>query len=75
VDETQLPGWVDDSPVARAFGDEWLATSRTAVLSVPAVTAKPYSRHLLLNPTHPDYKRIRIEPPVAVTWDARLFRT
>ena len=75
VDEAQLPGWdTDDSPVARAFGDEWLMMSRTAVLSVPVATARPHGRHLLLNPGHPGYARIRIEAAIPITWDARLFR-
>ncbi len=75
LDEAELPGWdAEDSAAARAYGDTWLAEARSAVLSVPAATARPYGRHLLLNPNHPDYPRIRIESPVPITWDARLFR-
>ncbi|CAN5496877.1 RES family NAD+ phosphorylase [soil metagenome] len=75
LEETRLPGWdAEDSSVARAYGDEWLREARTTVLSVPAATARPYDRHLLLNPDHPDYARIRIEAPLPVTWDMRLFR-
>ena len=74
-DEADLPGWdVEDSAAARAYGDRWLAEQRTAVLSVPAATARPYGRHLLLNPNHADYARIAIEAPVPITWDARVFR-
>ncbi|MBI4410444.1 MAG: RES domain-containing protein [Gemmatimonadetes bacterium] len=74
VDETQLAGWeVEGSAAARDYGDGWLRELRTAVLSVPAVTAKPYGRHLLLNPNHADWPRIRLEQPVAIIWDARLF--
>lgn len=76
VDETQFPGWdAIDSTVAREIGDDWFDTQRTAVLSVPAVTARPYGRHLLLNPAHPDFKRIRLEEPVPIEWDARLMRS
>jgi RES domain-containing protein len=63
-----------DSAAAREYGNEWLGDGRTAVLSVPALTALPYGRHLVLNPVHPDYARIRIEDPVPIVWDARLFR-
>lgn len=74
VDETRLPGWdATDSVVARKLGDEWIATSRTAVLSVPAVTAKPYGRNLVLNADHPEFKRIRIGDGVPIEWDARLL--
>jgi RES domain-containing protein len=75
VDETRLPGWdAPDSVVAREVGDDWLATLRTAVLSVPAVTAKPYGRHVVLNPVHPDFTRISIGESVPIEWDARLLR-
>ena len=74
VDETRLPGWdAPHSDVARDVGDDWLAALRTAVLSVPAVTAKPYGRHLLLNPAHPEFTRIRIAESVPIEWDARLL--
>lgn len=75
VDEARLSGWdAGDSTVARDYGDGWLADIRTAVLSVPALTARPFGRHFILNPEHPAYERIRIEDPVPVAWDFRLFR-
>lgn len=75
VDESRLPAWdAADSGSARAFGDTWLAESRTAVLSVPAVTAQPHGRHLLLNPDHAGYSHIRFDVPLPISWDARLFR-
>lgn len=75
LQETDLPGWADeDAVVSRAFGDRWMDERRTAVLSVPAATARPYGRNLLLNPEHPDYSRIVLEPAVDVAWDTRLFR-
>lgn len=75
ADEAGLPGWeAEDSAVARAYGDAWLAESRTAVLSVPSAAARPFGRNFLLNPAHPDYPRVRVEPPGPIAWDARLFR-
>jgi RES domain-containing protein len=68
-------GWdADDSELARELGDEWLTSERTAVLSVPATTARPYGRHLLLNPSHGDYSRVVIGDAVPLMWDNRLFR-
>lgn len=76
LDEASLSGWADeDMRISRAFGDAWLEEQRTAVLSVPAATARPYGRNLLLNPLHPDFGRIVLEPAVPVAWDARLFRS
>jgi RES domain-containing protein len=75
LDEADLPGWADeDQQIARAFGDRWINEQRTPVLSVPAATARPYGRNLLLNPAHPNYERIATDAPVEVHWDARLFR-
>ncbi|HLM68026.1 MAG TPA: RES domain-containing protein [Longimicrobium sp.] len=73
--EDNLPGWADeDAQLSRAYGDQWLKEQRSVLLSVPAATARPYGRNLLLNPAHPDFARLVLEPPVAVSWDARLFR-
>lgn len=75
LDEADLPGWADeDAVISRGFGDRWLDEQRTVLLSVPAATARPYGRNLLLNPLHPGYGRIDLEAPVEVHWDARLFR-
>lgn len=75
VDESGVPEWdAEDGGCTRDYGDAWLASARTAVLSVPALTAQPYGHHLVLNPDHPDFARILLEDPVPITWDARLFR-
>ena len=75
LDPASLPGWdtAPDAPVARAYGDRWLADARTAVLIVPAFTARPLQQHILLNPRHPDFRRIELQPPRPVVWDVRLF--
>lgn len=75
VDPDAVDGWdlMPDSPTARAFGDQWLREARTAVLVVPAATARPLQQHIVLNPAHRDYGRIVIHPPAPVTWDVRLF--
>ncbi len=76
IDETTLPGWNDDDgAVSRDFGDRWIAEARTAILSVPAATARPFGRNLVINPTHSDAARITVGVPVPVEWDARLFST
>jgi RES domain-containing protein len=73
-DEGSLPaGWDDaDLHVARAFGDAWIRERRTAVLVVPSVVARR-EVNLLLNPQHPDFKKIVAGTPEPVVWDARLF--
>ncbi len=73
-DETSLPvGWDHAGlRVARAFGDAWTRDRRTAVLVVPSVVARREG-NVLLNPQHPDFKKIVAGSPEPVVWDARLF--
>ena len=73
-DEYSLPaGWDHaDLRVARAFGDAWIRECQTAVLVVPSVVARREG-NVLLNPLHPDFKKIVAASPEAVVWDARLF--
>ena len=73
-DESSLPvGWDHaDLRVARAFGDAWIRERRTAVLVVPSVVARREA-NVLLNPQHPDFKKIVAGSPEPVVWDARLF--
>ena len=73
-DESNLPdGWANaDLRVARAFGDAWIRERRTAVLVVPSVVARREG-NVLLNPHHPDFRKISAGSPEPVVWDARLF--
>lgn len=73
-DESSLPaGWDHaDLRVARAFGDAWNREQRTTVLMVPSVVARREGK-VLLNPRHPDFRKVRAGGPEPVVWDARLF--
>lgn len=74
ADALSLPaGW--DGPatqIARAFGDRWIAESRSAVLLVPSVVARE-EWNALVNPAHPLFARILVGEPRPVVWDERLF--
>ncbi len=73
-DEASVPaGWDHRNlHVARSFGDEWISARRSAVLVVPSVVARREG-NVLLNPLHPDFKRVVPGRPELVVWDARLF--
>lgn len=60
-------------PSCRALGDSWVRESRSAVLEVPSVIV-PGEPNYLLNPAHPDFKKIRIGKPEAFSFDARLVK-
>jgi hypothetical protein len=57
-----------------AFGDPWLASHRSALLSVPSVIV-PESRSLLLNVAHPDAARAGIASIRPFGFDERLWRS
>jgi RES domain-containing protein len=73
-DADSLPaGWdLEDSAVARAFGDRWLQECRTAILVVPSVIAR-LDANALINPNHPETKKLVVAPPRPIIWDKRLF--
>lgn len=73
--ENTLPqGWdSENTGSARAFGDQWLNEARSAILIVPSVIAK-LDRNALVNPYHPDAKKLKISEPEKVIWDRRLFQ-
>ena len=73
-DPSALPGWdSEESAVARAYGDEWHSSGRSAVLVVPSIPGQPVERNFVINPAHPDAGRIRVGPSFDVVWDGRLF--
>jgi RES domain-containing protein len=74
-DPGSAPGWeLEDSAAARAFGDDWHSSLRSAVLVVPSLPGQPIERNFIINPAHPDAARIEVSPPFDVIWDGRLFR-
>jgi RES domain-containing protein len=72
----QLPtDWNSQVPTiaAQRIGDDWVHERRTAVLAVPAVLTTS-ELNFLLNPNHPDFKKIKIGKPIEYRFDSRLLR-
>jgi RES domain-containing protein len=59
-------------PALAAIGDSFAADRKSAVLIVPSVLA-PSESNWLINPQHPDFRRIRVHPPEDFRYDARFF--
>lgn len=76
VEISTLPKrWRDSAPYPRqcqSLGDAWIASKRTAVLTVPSVVV-PMERNYLLNPAHPDFRKLVIGKPEIFRFDARLM--
>jgi RES domain-containing protein len=56
----------------RLRGDAWFDHCASAVRSVRSAVV-PLERNYLLNPLHPDFPKIVVEPPEAFVFDQRLF--
>jgi len=74
LDRSSLPkNWRSD-PVpeaTRSIGDRWVFSGDSAVLRVPSVLV-PGESNFLLNPRHPDFRKIGISRPHAFRFDPRL---
>ena len=66
-------GWdLPEAVIARKFGDRWIHELRTAVLFVPSVVTGEEG-NVVINPLHPDARKIRVSKPTPVIWNSRLF--
>jgi RES domain-containing protein len=71
----RLPaGWRQEPPppFTKVVGDVWVRARRSAVLALPSVII-PAETNYLLNPAHPDFRKIIIRPPEPFTFDPRLW--
>jgi len=59
-------------PSSQAIGDAWVQAGESAVLAVPTVLI-PSETNYLLNPMHPDFKKISIGKPQPFAFDPRLL--
>jgi RES domain-containing protein len=75
VDPSLHPSWDDprDLSVARAFGEAWITARRSALLFVPSVVTAGRDTNVVVNPEHPDARRIAVGPETPLALDARLF--
>jgi RES domain-containing protein len=71
----KLPATLRQTPAPAelaAIGDRFVRQKRAVILLVPSALA-PDEFNWLLNPDHPDFKRVRIHPPEPFSYDARFF--
>jgi RES domain-containing protein len=75
LDLADLPSnWAESpAPVAsQKVGDAWVAAGDSAVLALPSVIV-PGERNYLLNPAHPDFKKVEVRGPADFPVDPRLL--
>jgi len=76
LSENQFPaGW--QTPISsqqtatRQIGDKWVRSGKSAVISVPSVIVD--ERNFVLNPAHPNFRRIAFRVPKPFEFDGRFF--
>ena len=76
VEEPEIPEHWNLHPPGTAsqfFGDQWIAESRSVVLRVPSIII-PGESNFLINPRHPDFKKLTIGTPLDYPYDSRLHK-
>jgi len=76
VDTSKLPAnWRESAapPELARLGDEFARRGANCLLVVPSVLA-PNENNWLINPEHPDYKRIVVREVEPLSYDPRMFR-
>lgn len=71
-----LPRNWRDAPAPEALrdlGTAWVSRGATAVLAVPSAVI-PKEWNYLLNPAHPDFRRIRMGGPEPFRFDPRMWK-
>lgn len=73
-DADKLPdGWsASEYDVSQSVGEKWLAAHKAVALIVPSVLF-PVEHTVVINPSHPQAKRIVVTDAEPVRWDERLF--
>lgn len=68
-------GWdtIPARPVSQYIGDDFVADKKFAVLRVPSVVVKGDFNYII-NPAHPDFKKIKITGSSPFPFDPRVVR-
>jgi RES domain-containing protein len=75
ISSSDLPAnWRKEYPPfsCQMLGSQWLLQSKTAVIAVPSAVI-PEESNFILNPNHPDFAKLQIQPAVAFYFDIRLW--
>ena len=69
------PRWNAEPPDFQTMqiGDEWVRAGKSVALAVPSVLSTS-EVNFLLNPNHPDFKKIKINKPIEYRFDSRLLK-
>jgi RES domain-containing protein len=74
LDRSSLPPTWRSYPPPREvqnIGDQWVAANTSVILAVPSAVV-PSEVNYLVNPSHPDFRSLRISEPMPFPIDRRL---
>ncbi len=75
IPESKLKrSWEDDPAYTQWMGDELLKATEALLLKVPSAIV-PEENNYLVNPKHPDFKKVKIISSAVFDFDKRLFLT
>jgi RES domain-containing protein len=62
-----------EMPDSQMFGSRWVKEARTAVLGIPSIVVQQMELNFVINPAHPDFRKITHGPAKAFAFDGRFF--
>lgn len=65
-------GWIDDVNYSRFIGDEFIKEKQNLIMAVPSAIVQEENNYLI-NPLHPDFKKVKILDTRSFKTDERLF--
>jgi len=74
IDESGLPATWRSAPAPSQLadlGDAWASGNKTLALAVPSAIM-PVETNYVVNPRHPNFESMRIEPPIEHRIDTRI---
>jgi RES domain-containing protein len=76
IKEITLPklktNWIEDDDYSRFIGDEFIKSKQALILKVPSAVVQE-EHNFLINPVHPEFKKIKISKTKSFRPDKRLF--
>lgn len=73
MDIDDLKAWnVKEDSESKEYGNQWLEENRSLILIVPSIII-PQEKNVVINPCHPEFKKLKISKPLSMKWDKRLF--
>ncbi len=66
-------GWQNDTAYTRFIGDSFLRDNKYLLLQVPSAIIKT-EFNFIINPAHPDFKKVKLKSFQVFEFDSRLFK-